>query len=288
MGVTVLQIEGSNPTAALARNTGWRQARGRYVLFLDGDTILAPGFVNSSLRELRAAPDVAVVWGHRREIAADASVYNRVLDLDWIYRPGLSSFCGGDALMRITALQAVDGYDDSLPAGEEPDLCRRMRALGMKILHTDEPMTGHDLNMHRFRQYWRRSVRTGYAFAQLADRYRNTDDPLWVSEQKRNFVLGVFWPLTLLLAILACALLGFFRSSWIGVPLVAWVALVFAAAFRSARKLRWKNASANTLMLAGLHSHLQQTPIMLGQIQFLRDKASRRQRGLMEYKSVNE
>jgi cellulose synthase/poly-beta-1,6-N-acetylglucosamine synthase-like glycosyltransferase len=288
LGVQVLVIEGSKPTAALARNTGWRQARGQYVLFLDGDTILAPGFANAALADLRKQPEVAVVWGHRREIAVDASVYNRVLDLDWIYRPGLSAFCGGDALMRISALQAVDGYDDSLPAGEEPDLCRRMRALGLKVLHIDEPMTGHDMNMHRFSQYWRRSVRSGYAFAQLADRYRNTSDPLWLRDQKRNFVTGTFWPLTLLLAVASCVYLGWLGSIWIGLPLIVWIVLALAASLRSARKLRWKNASAGTLMLAGLHSHLQQLPILVGQLQFLRDRANKRQRGLIEYKGVND
>ncbi len=288
LGVKVLIIEGNRPTAALARNTGWRQASGEYVLFLDGDTILAPGFVNAALTELRARPDVAVVWGHRRETAPAASIYNRVLDLDWIYPAGLSSFCGGDALMRRSALEQTGGYDPMLPAGEEPDLCRRMRGLGMKILHIDEPMTGHDMNMHRFSQYWRRSVRTGYAYAQLADRYRNTDDPLWVRDQKRNFVMGAFWPLTLIVAVAACAMLGWLRSEWIAAPLVAWLLLLIAASFRSARRLRWKSASGSTLMLAGLHSHLQQMPILLGQLRFFRDRARRRDRGLMEYKGVNE
>ncbi len=287
LGVTVLMIDG-RPTAALARNTGWKPSHGRYVLFLDGDTILAPGFVNAALRELRAQPDVAVVWGHRREIAPEASIYNRVVDLDWIYRAGYTKACGGDAVMRRTALEAVGGYDATLLAGEEPDMCRRMRGVGWKILHIDEPMTMHDMAMYRFGQYWKRSQRTGYAYAQLADRYRNTPDPIWSGDQKRNFVRGTFWPLSLGIALLASVFLLWMRSVWVGIPLVLWIVLFFLASWRSARKLRWKNASAGTLMLAGIHSHLQQTPIMLGQIQYLRDKARSHQRGLMEYKSANE
>lgn len=287
LGVQALTIT-AQPTAAHARNTGWRASGGKYILFLDGDTILAPDFVNTSLDEMRREDTIAVVWGHRREIATADSIYNRVLDLDWIYRPGLSAFCGGDALMRRSALEAAGGYDDALPAGEEPDLCRRMRALGWKVLHIDGPMTGHDMNMRRFSQYWRRAVRTGYAFAQLADRYRNTEDPLWADEQKRNVVAGIFWPLSLVAAFLIGLALWWRGSFWFWLPMTAWILFTIAVCYRTARRLRWKNAPPDTLMLAAIHSHLQQVPILLGQVEFARDKAARRGRGIIEYKGVND
>lgn len=69
-------------------------------------------------------PQVAVVWGHRRELYPDQSVYVRVMDLDWIYPPGESEFCGGDALFNTAVLRAVGGFNESLIAGEEPELCR--------------------------------------------------------------------------------------------------------------------------------------------------------------------
>ena len=60
-----------------------------------------------------AGPKVAVVWGHRREIHPEQSIYNRVLDLDWIYAPGPTLFCGGDALFRRSVLTATNGFDAS-------------------------------------------------------------------------------------------------------------------------------------------------------------------------------
>ena len=93
------------------------------------------------------------------------SLYNRVLDLDWIYAPGDTDYCGGDVLMRRCALEQVDGFDPTLIAGEEPELCRRLRHCGYRILHIDSPMTGHDLNITRFSQYWRRALRAGHAYA---------------------------------------------------------------------------------------------------------------------------
>ena len=105
LGARVIGVQPERPSAALGRNAGWRAAHAPYVLFLDGDTILHPDFVVAALPHL-AATEVAIVWGHRREIAPNASLFNRVLDLDWIYAPGRTEFCGGDALVRREALEA--------------------------------------------------------------------------------------------------------------------------------------------------------------------------------------
>ena len=105
-GVRVLRIASDHPTAALGRNAGWRAAEGaEYILFLDGDTVLAPRFVRVALETMEANPDAAGVWGHRRELRPEQSIYTRVLDLDWIYPLGEFPFCGGDVLMRRAALE---------------------------------------------------------------------------------------------------------------------------------------------------------------------------------------
>ncbi len=170
LGAQVISVQPKRPTAALGRNAGWRASSGTFILFLDGDTILHPQFVVTALDDFEK--DTAVVWGNRREIHPEASLYNRVLDLDWISRPGLVDYCGGDALMRREALETAGGYDEDLIAGEEPEMCRRLRAKGWKILHVDRPMTGHDLAMTQWSQYWRRATRTGYAYAEVSERLR--------------------------------------------------------------------------------------------------------------------
>jgi glycosyltransferase involved in cell wall biosynthesis len=101
LGARVIALQSSRPTAALGRNAGWRVASAGIVLFLDGDTILHPRFVADSIAAFDD-PAVAVVWGHRRETLETPSLYNRVLDLDWIYPAGLTEFCGGDALEGMT------------------------------------------------------------------------------------------------------------------------------------------------------------------------------------------
>src|SRR5580658_4341392 len=143
-GAVVIVVRPERLTAAIGRNAGWRRAESDLVLFLDGDTVLHRDFPRAACDALSRDRSVAAVWGHRREIYPEASIFNRVLDLDWVYRPGFTEFCGGDVLMRRAALLEVGGFDEGLIAGEEPELCRRMRARGSKILHIDHRMTGHD------------------------------------------------------------------------------------------------------------------------------------------------
>lgn len=276
LGARAIVIQPKSPTAASGRNAGWQAASGEFILFLDGDTILDPRFVVSALGDFHS--DTAAVFGHRREIRPRDSVFNRVLDLDWISPVGLADYCGGDALIRRAALEQVNGYDETLIAGEEPEMCRRMRGRGWKILHVDLPMTGHDLAMTRCRQYWRRAVRTGYAYAEVSKRFRGTPLPFWEAEARHNRSRAIAWMgIGLGAAVLSVA----FLTAW---PLVAAIGLLGLMSARSAMKCAWKSNDALTLALYGLHSHVQQIPIFLGQLRWRRDRRAGRRAGLIEYK----
>ena len=233
LGARVIEVVPERPSAALGRNAGWREAHAPYVLFLDGDTILHSDFVRVALQAMQD-PQVGVIWGHRREIHPEQSLFNRVLDLDWVYPPGVSDFCGGDALMRTEVLRAVDGFDATLIAGEEPELCQRIRALGYRILHIDHPMTGHDLAMTSWNSYWKRAFRAGHAYAEISHRLRDTDFPLWVEDARRNRIRGGG-----LLLLLIGALSGVVWTQAI-IPLLVGFGVVLALPVRSAGKARWK------------------------------------------------
>ncbi len=276
-GAEVIVLQGGTQTAARARNAGWQRATASLVLFLDGDTILNQGFPASALEVLESEPAIAAVWGHRRELHPERSLFNRVLDLDWIYAAGDTDYCGGDVLMRRSALAEVEGYDSGLIAGEEPELCRRLRARGYRIVHIDVPMSGHDLNMTRLSQYWRRAVRAGHAYAEISGRYRRTADPMWLKESRRNLRSGGFWIAWLLIVLVFSA----FKSWWV----VPWLALLPLLSARSA----WKASSKARgklwlLLLYGFHSHLQQIPILVGQLRYFRSRRSGERPKQIEYK----
>jgi glycosyltransferase involved in cell wall biosynthesis len=279
-GATVIVVHPERPTAAIGRNAGWMRAASELILFLDGDTILDAAFLSAACHAIRQQQSVAAVWGHRREIHPEVSIYNRVLDLDWIYPPGLSEFCGGDVLMRRKALLETGGFDEGLIAGEEPELCRRLRARGFGILHIDQPMTGHDLQITRWGQYWKRATRAGHAYAEVSQRFRDTEDPFWANDRRRNIFRGSFWILSFAIAISASVKFGL-------LPVVLWLSLLLLLSVRSAWKVRWKRANPWVLLLYGLHSHLQQVPILIGQLQYEFSRRRGKTLKLIEYKETH-
>ena len=277
LGAQVIALHPDRPTAALGRNAGWRAARGEIMLFLDGDTELDPRFIAAALPSF-ADPRTAVVWGHRREKQPFLSGYDRTLDLDWIYPPGPAPFCGGDALFRRDVLEQTGGFDDTLVAGEEPELCARIIALGFTVLHVDLPMTLHVLGIRSFRQYWKRATRAGHAYAEVAARFAGTANPLWSADVRRNRRRAGF-----LLALAAAGVSASLaiRSLW---PLIAALVVLAALVLRTAWKARWKSHSLLTLLLYGIHSHFQQIPIASGQLQFAANHRKGRRAHVFDYK----
>ncbi len=278
LGVRTIALRSDRPTAALGRETGWRNATAEFVLFLDGDTILHPEFPAIALDTIAADPMIAAVWGRLREIYPQNSPYNRVLDLDWIFPIGEVDLCGGNVLMRRRALEISGGYDTTLIAGEEPELCCRIRANGYRILNIDAPMAGHDLAMTRFSQYWKRSIRTGHAYAEVSRRYRDSKSQFWQAERIGNLKRGAFWLLSPLVALGASL---FLHSIW---PTALWGSMVLILSGRSSWSARWKSRNVIALLLYGIHSHFQQIPIFIGQIQNSLAQKRGRRKGLIEYK----
>lgn len=173
LNAEVVQLDLARPfTAARARNEGLGRVLERWpdtrlVQFVDGDCEIERGWIERASAFLSENPAAGAVCGRRRERHPDASFYNGLCDREWDTPVGQAHSCGGDALVRIDALRDVGGYDPALTAGEEPELCARLRSRGWTIWRLDAPMTIHDAAMYRFRQWWLRAVRSGYGYAQV-------------------------------------------------------------------------------------------------------------------------
>ena len=209
LGATVVELDMARPfTAGRARNEGAAALKAlipkiRFVQFVDGDCELDSGWLAAALAFITQREDIAVVCGRRRELFPHLSVYNWLCDVEWSTPIGEASACGGDSLVRMSAFEAVGGFQPRLMAGEEPELCLRLRQNGWRIWRLDTDMTQHDAAITHFGQWWRRIVRSGYGYAEGFSLHTGSSPPIL----KRQLARAVFWgglmPLVIFLSALA-------------------------------------------------------------------------------------
>lgn len=267
MGATVIDLDLTRPfTAARARNAGLKALKAEppdYVQFIDGDCVLREGWMPRAVKFLSDNLRAAVVCGRRRERHPEASVYNTLIDHEWDTPVGEARACGGDALMRYQAVNAVNGYREDLIAGEEPELCLRLRARGWTIWRIEAEMTWHDADITRFSQWWKRSERAGHAFAEGAARFSTPQTPHWRAEVRRIWLWGVAIPLA--------ALIGSLIH-----PAALLLVLVYPLqVLRLKPRLGWAGAFFNTL---------GKFPEAAGALRYHARRLTRRQARLIEYK----
>jgi GT2 family glycosyltransferase len=227
LGIKVVLLDASvNFTAALARNQGFAELCNtfpecKYVQFIDGDCKLERGWLNRAYEFLTSNHDYAVVCGRRSESNLSGSIYNRLCDIEWDTPVGNALACGGDAMMGVQAFSSVNGFNSLMVAGEEPELCYRLRESGWLIRRVNEKMTAHDANIRTFKQWSRRAIRSGHAYAWGAflhgfkPKYYNLRKILsvifWGSLLPSSIILSIWIGSWLLLVPLCLYSLLFFR-----------------------------------------------------------------------------
>ena len=279
LGVEVVELDLSIPfTAARARNEGVARLlqinpQIEFIQFVDGDCEVAPHWLKKAHAVISEQLEVAVVCGRRRERSPQQSVYNLLCDLEWDTPIGEAKECGGDSMMRVSAFERVKGFNPSLIAGEEPELCLRLRQQGWKILRLDAEMTLHDAQITRFSQWWRRSLRSGYAYAEGFWLHGNTPERYCFKETKSIWLWGLVIP---------CLALGlsWFSHGWSLLLLLAYPLLIWKI-YRYFQTRGWTSKNA---WLYSISCIVIKFPQLQGQIQFIVGKLLRRQNKLIEYK----
>ena len=293
LGAEVVELDLSQPfSMARARNTGLARLRElapqlEFVHFFDGDCQVVPGWVDQAWRYLAPLTGVAAVCGRRRERYPERSLYNAIADLEWEGPTGPVAAVGGDALYRINAFAAAGGFDEALIAGEEPELCWRLRRAGHEIHRLGLDMTLHDAQLLRFRQWLRRMVRGGYGSLDVLRRCQaragqGEDLPFAnMVTSARRWTLG-WGGATLVLALVLALSWG-----WVGalLGLGAGLGLWLVQALRIARPARrllpgWQALAYGGLTLLGKWAQI------LGQGRYLRDRRQGRAARLIEYKGA--
>lgn len=271
LGAHVVTLDTSRPfTAARARNAGLKALMALpeppvYVQFMDGDCELQPGWIDTAYAHLQAHPKAAVACGRRRERFPEATIYNRMIDREWDTPVGEAKACGGDALMRSKALEEVGGFSPGLIAGEEPELCVRLRQSGWNIWRLDAEMTLHDAALTHFGQWWKRFRRSGHAFAEGAFLHGAPPEYHFARETRSALIWGAALPLGIVL-------LALLIGPWAFLGVLIWPAQIL----RLRRKgMEWSDA---------IFLSLGKFPEALGALGFHWNRLRGHRNSLIEYK----
>jgi glycosyltransferase involved in cell wall biosynthesis len=276
LGVEVVELDtNSGFTAARARNAGFdhlqKIARGiEYVQFVDGDCELDRDWPSHAISFLEAHERVCAVFGRRRERFPDRSIYNYLCDLEWDVPVGEAHSCGGDVMMRSIALANVGGYRNDMIAGEEPELCLRLRAAGWTIRRLDYEMSLHDAAMLDLSQWWRRQLRSGYAFAQGAYLHGKTPVKHRVWESCRAVLWGIGLPVLLANAAI---LFGWWSCF-----------LLLVYPLQVVRRMITMPGTWSVRAQFAFFEQLSRFPEVIGLLRFVRDRLRGRHGQLIEYK----
>jgi GT2 family glycosyltransferase len=279
LGVEVVELDCKIPfTAARAYNAGFERLltlypETQFVQFVDGDCIVVESWLTIASSKLATCPEVFLVCGRRREEFPTRNAFHRLCDMEWNTSIGETTECGGESMIRVSALRSVGGFDPTLIAGEEPELCLRLRRAGGKLLRLDAETSIHDVKMTRWVQWWKRMLRGGYAYAEGAWRYGREAERFCVRQSYSIWLWGFCLPLLAVTTVLLT------RGLSLVILLLVYGLLIARITYRTRQRFGLGNA-----MLYGLFCVLGKFPELQGQWEFIFYKLRQQQRMIVEYK----
>jgi glycosyltransferase involved in cell wall biosynthesis len=289
LGVDLVELAvPPNFTAARARNAGLARLLERapgieFVQMVDGDCQVQPGWIPAAEEALSADPELALVFGRRRERFPERSIYNALCDDEWDIPVGEASGCGGDALFRVAALESVSGYNPAIIAGEDTEMGMRLRKAGWHLRRIAGEMTLHDANILRFGQWWQRTKRGGHGFAEMAYIHPDARWPNWPRTCRSIVLWGALIPVAIMVLVLA----GLLVTPWALLP-----ALVLLLGFpiqmaRIGLRKRRAGLPSRVAAAAGILLMVGKIPEFLGFARYHLNRLSGRRSHLIEYKGGN-
>lgn len=273
-GADVVELSRDTPfTAARARREGYlrlKQTHGPvFIQFVDGDCIMAEGWLEAALQTMQDNAAFGIVTGWRRELHPEASLYNDLCDHEWNRPTGDILTCGGDMLVRSQVIDDAGPFDDAVIAAEDDEFCVRVRKSGWQIHRIPQVMTHHDAAMLRFGQWWQRAVRSGHGFAQVGHMH----PPYFDREQKRVIAYGIVIPLMMLIVL-----------ATVPVAAISGILIYVYNYIRTVSGLRNEGLTPRRAYRHAILITLSKLPNAIGFIEYHRRRLFKRKMQIIEYK----
>ena len=131
---------------AVARNTGLRNAEGKYIAFVDSDVVLPKSWLTKALKLLRSDERIAAVGGPG--LSPEKSLVSKSLNSllfghsSLIERKFVDSLATMDVLYKKRDIQGMF-FDESMFAGEDPEFNFRLRKKNLRLLYDRELWVYH-------------------------------------------------------------------------------------------------------------------------------------------------
>jgi peptidoglycan/xylan/chitin deacetylase (PgdA/CDA1 family)/glycosyltransferase involved in cell wall biosynthesis len=189
LGTRVIEAEGRGASAA--RNAGARATRAEYLVWLDADDVLEPGYFAAAAGGLDADPAIDFVSSAMRAFG----------EASYVWMPSATTFVDAIAtgavphastMIRRPAWEAAGGFDESLRSFELLDFWATMFERGARGIVLQEPLLNYRV---RAGSGYRQSIQTDTyrdRLQHLYDKHREPVERCWLElvERKEAFLLG--------------------------------------------------------------------------------------------------
>ena len=140
--VRIIVLRQARRGPAAARNLGVRHAQGKFVAFLDDDSVPEPDWLAEMVSAFDNAPNVGGVSG-RRVARAEPGTLASLIE-KYIYTPQRSVATNNIAYRKVV-VDLVGGFDEKfpVPAWEDVDLAARVQDRGYRIIFSDHAIVTH-------------------------------------------------------------------------------------------------------------------------------------------------
>jgi len=169
-------IRQGNQGLAGARNTGIRESKGNYLIFLDADDRLVHNAIEIGLDYLNTYPECAFVYGHYRTISPDGYPLNEQKPrcvTEEQYREMLcSDYIGFPAtvMYRRAIFNSLGGFKTSLKAREDYELYLRITK-EFKICCHDKVVAEYRMHDASMSRNYALMIKSGFAVLRMQRKY---------------------------------------------------------------------------------------------------------------------